>query len=284
MSSEQYKKYLMTKPLKPTVAPTQEAKDVTVRFAKTAKSAASVVKAAVSAAMETAKQETAQKAEEHRAWLEEQRAERKHREELERNAANKGKERQDWLRKAAAERKAKILAKEHTQEEYLRKQEEKMEEKIRAEKEAIVQENKDQIAMNGAMHWAEFHYVKAPVGEDCPNHWHAVMSLDACKLAQKALGGIDMTNTRVASSTRPGGCYSHTTSSHVAFNTDLGHLSHDTERICEKKRAASRGELQKLYKKVVASEIAQQNFENDLSDDEAPNFEQEAAMELRQKS
>lgn len=276
MSQEAYKQYQDKLGLKPTEAPAKELHNKTVRFAKEVAEVAQKTKASLEAALERSRAEADQKAEEHKAWAEEQKAERAKREELERHAANKVKERQEWMKNSAADRKAKILAKEQKEEEYIKEEEAKMEQKIRDENEAILEARQQSKELNAAKHWAEFHYVKAAIGDDCPKGWNPVLSLQSCKLAQKALGGVDETDMHVSNKNRPGGCFWHTYSSHVAFNSDYGRLSTEDERICEKKRAASSGELNKLYKKVVASEIEQKEASMSASDEDGPNFDLEA--------
>lgn len=278
MSPEGYKKYLENFRMRPTEAPSKELKNRTVVFAKKTAEMMASAKANVGAALDRYKEEAARQAEEHKAWAEEQRAEAERRKTLEQKAANKVKERKEWMKNAAEQRQAKILAKEQKEEDYLKAEEDKIQLEIAVQKESVMQEKQQAKAMNAAKHWAEFHFVKAAVGEDCPKGWTPVLTPNACKLAQKVLGGVDETDVHVARPNRPGGCYWHTTSGHVAFNSEIGQLSDQDERICEKKRAASRGELEKLYKKVIASEIEREAANEPSSD--SPNFDLEAAKAI----
>jgi len=260
MSPQEFKVWedkRVTKPQKKKV-PLNETK-VVVSFRKTQTAMKdgyhSFVEDKFKPAIANAKLERARQHEEHLQWKAEE-AEKVRRWEAMRDAdlAKDKHEKEVWAG-LKQNRKKRILDKEKRVETYLEQEEKKVYDKIKAQYDNMREEARNEKRFEKAKLYAEYHYVKAPAGEECPKGWNPVLNQTACQLAHASIGGNDMTSWTHMMSNRPGGCFVHIQNGDVNFNTGIGKLNDEDERICTRDRRANGLELKNLYKKVVQKEM-----------------------------
>lgn len=107
--------------------------------------------------------------------------------------------------------------------------------------------------------WAETHFVKAPLGKDCPVGWGPIVDKDLCVRAAKTLGQTnDFPDFDFKKSWQkhPAGCFLNTLNHHIDFNNGAGHLNPDDERFCSKmsETGATPEELKELNAAVQAAQ------------------------------